>query len=113
MSILIPNMAMPKSCSKCTFGDGYACYATNLKVQDDDWENTRASSCPLVELPKHGRLIDADALDKHIYNDVPLKVFGNIARMANMRILIDDAPTIIESEGEDDSRRMEAKKSAN
>ena len=28
------------------------------------------------------RLIDADALDKHIYNDVPVSRFGSIRRMA-------------------------------
>lgn len=40
------------------------------------------------------RLIDADALDKHIYNDVPVSRFGNIRRMAAVRELIEEAPTI-------------------
>lgn len=40
------------------------------------------------------RLIDADALDKHIYNDVPVSRFGSIRRMAAVRELIEDAPTI-------------------
>jgi hypothetical protein len=54
-----------------------------------------------VPVPKHGRLIDADALDKQIYNDIPLKVFGNIARMAEMRNIIYNAPTVIEAEGKE------------
>lgn len=62
MSVLIKNMEMPKSCNKCTFGDGYACYATGCTVQDEDWETTRSASCPLVPVPPHGRLIDADEM---------------------------------------------------
>ena len=40
------------------------------------------------------RLIDADALDKRIYNDVPISTFGSIRRMAAVRELIEEAPTI-------------------
>ena len=40
------------------------------------------------------RLIDADALDRKIYNDVPISVFGSVKKMAAVRELIDDAPTI-------------------
>ena len=40
------------------------------------------------------RLIDADALDKHIYNDVPVSRFGSTRRMAAVRELIEEAPTI-------------------
>ena len=40
------------------------------------------------------RLIDADALDKHIYNDVPVSRFGSIRRMAAVRELIEESPTI-------------------
>lgn len=40
------------------------------------------------------RLIDADALDARIYNDIPIRVFGSVAKMANMREIISQAPTI-------------------
>lgn len=40
------------------------------------------------------RIIDADALDKRIYNDVPISTFGSIRRMAAVRELIEEAPTI-------------------
>ena len=40
------------------------------------------------------RRIDADALDQHIYNDVPVSRFGSIRRMAAVRELIEEAPTI-------------------
>lgn len=40
------------------------------------------------------RIIDADALDERIYNDVPISTFGSIRRMAAVRELIEEAPTI-------------------
>ena len=40
------------------------------------------------------RLIDADVLDAKIYNDIPIKVFGSVARMANMRELVSRQPTV-------------------
>lgn len=40
------------------------------------------------------RLIDADALDKRIYNDIPIKVFGSIKNMAAVRQIIEEAPTV-------------------
>jgi len=40
------------------------------------------------------RIIDADALDKRIYNDVPISTFGSVRRMAAFRELIEEAPTI-------------------
>lgn len=40
------------------------------------------------------RPIDADALDSKIYNDIPLKVFGNVKRMAAMREIVESMPTI-------------------
>lgn len=108
MSILI-NMEMPSSCMGCRFKDygtidewEMFCEITHEYVgnwDDKKWQKEwKPKNCPLTELPPHGRLIDGDALDKHIYNDIPLKVFGNIARMADMRTLIADAPTIIEAE---------------
>lgn len=65
MSVLIKGMEMPKSCESCpcktadAFG-GLGCQATGYiplrKVNQD-----RPDNCPLVEIPPHGRLIDADA----------------------------------------------------
>ena len=112
MSVLIIDLKMPKNCVECPLQHCFylphnylnaklyetpalVCAAVGAKIENG---TKREDYCPLIEVPPHGRLIDADALDKHIYNDVPLKVFGNIARMADMRTLIDDAPTIIEAE---------------
>ncbi len=62
MSVYIKGMEMPKSCFECRFSiDGF-CYAVgdvNIRANE---ERQIASCCPLVPVPPHGRLIDADAL---------------------------------------------------
>ena len=65
MSILIKGMKMPENCTICRFcvpeadpENGEMCMATGKYVppcNTDCLEN-----CPLVEVPPHGRLIDAD-----------------------------------------------------
>lgn len=40
------------------------------------------------------RLGDLDALDKTIYEQIPIKVFGTVKRMAAMREIIQNAPTV-------------------
>ena len=63
MAILIKGMKMPKSCVHCPLQmpyDGYKCYITEKSY---NWGlKERPSDCPFIELPQHGRLIDADAL---------------------------------------------------
>ena len=68
MSVLIKGMEMPTSCESCpcktsdAFG-GLGCQATGyipLRKANQD----RPDWCPLVPVPPHGRLIDADALIK-------------------------------------------------
>lgn len=40
------------------------------------------------------RFIDADALDKRVYNDIPISVFGSIKKMAAVREIIEEQPTV-------------------
>lgn len=74
MSILIKGMEMPTSCYKCPFLDyeeGF-CFASGVKGKSGGYEffklwpggikGGRHDDCPLVAVPQHGRLIDADAL---------------------------------------------------
>lgn len=49
MSVLIKGMEMPKNCHECPL-----LYVTSLCDGFKD--------CPIVPIPPHGRLIDADAL---------------------------------------------------
>lgn len=69
--IYIKGMKMPTRCAECFM---YQCGATSM----DD--------CPLIPVPDHGRLIDADALMERL-GDVEYKG-------AVKRVLI-QAPTII------------------
>lgn len=111
MSILIKGMEMPKSCSSCPMLEGYdddgLCHAVGRWLDDDEvWEwdvypegdvdLSRPSNCPLVPVPPHGRLIDADALFP-MYADL---LDGRDVQPVIPKIVIDTAPTIIEAEGE-------------
>ena len=61
MSVLIKGMEMPTSCDTCPFcisnkhdrGDDSLCRASGKEAK---------CGCPLVPVPPHGRLIDADEL---------------------------------------------------
>ena len=100
--ILIKGVNMPRNCWECRVSAQYevvegmtlACLITmKTKERDDkpipDW-------CPLIELPPHGRLIDADALDVNFgwldeakgYKTHITFVYSND---------IDRAPTVIEA----------------
>ena len=75
MSILIREMEMPKSCYDCYFcrtydepNQGYFCIPLFADLHRTDFTKKRIDACPLVEVPKHGRLIDADALIKLLDN---------------------------------------------
>lgn len=94
MSVLVSGMEMPKSCEEC-----------KLKSYDAKWGDIcpftcvvalnigRQNSCPLVELPeKHGRLIDADALE-------PDSDYDDGEYWAISMTQIENAPTVIEAEG--------------
>lgn len=67
MSIIINGMEMPKSCYVCPFCDYVSARCDAVKgnpyTPESRYEK-RADFCPLVPVPKHGRLIDADALIK-------------------------------------------------
>lgn len=45
------------------------------------------------------RLIDADALDKRIYNDIPIGFFGSVKRMAAIRTMVEEEPTVTPEPG--------------
>ena len=99
MSILIKGMDMPKSCSDCgqfrwsKFLQSDVCRIEEVIGGDglfkfeDEGIAKRPPWCPLVGIPPHGRLIDADALiqnkDVNSYDAV---------------FAVAKAPTIIEAE---------------
>ena len=92
MSVLIKGMEMPEKCGSCdlfhvespmhcTVVKGHKTVGAPYGMPRPDW-------CPLVEVPKHGRLVDIDAVN-------PMRCPQSIAEM---RKWIDEMPTIIEAE---------------
>ena len=69
------NMSMPTSCRKCWLKincddcEGYECYCLPLQTEigylKDLLTDKRRDDCPLVPVPPHGRLIDADEFLKN------------------------------------------------
>ena len=98
MSILIKGMEMPKNCIYCELyeADWYWCRAAKKEYYETIENKAHPDWCPLIEVPPHGRLIDADAL---IMSDKPVSrmmMFGG--QFIYTQSEIDDAPTIIEAE---------------
>ena len=101
MSILIKGIKMPKCCADCPcFYDFISCQALfdgtdDFSMSGFDEFKERLPNCPLAEVPTpHGRLIDADALIKHMKRD-PL--FPLVDRYGVTNV-IQAASTIIEAE---------------
>ena len=99
MSVIVKSMEMPKNCKSCPLrysSTGYAwCDITgaSLALEID----MRDYTCPLVELPPHGRLIDIKSVEYGKFTTV-----GNeYQRWWNgaLESVIDNAPTAIEAEG--------------
>ena len=91
MSIIIKGMEMPKSCQDCQFlcwSGGYVCPASRMDMGLTLYVKSRHKNCPLIELPPHGRLIDADAIQDY-----------NVETFGQRLLIIDTAPTVIEAEG--------------
>ena len=101
MSILVKGMKMPRCCSECRFFVDAWCYAMDA----NDWRNAynkppdgeKLQSCPLNEIPPHGRLIDADELKAAMYMD-NYKGFATRHDADVCFNYVNNAPTIIEAE---------------
>ena len=118
MGIYVKGIEMPQICEVCPLVDRFVtvdfktitCKVTK-KLRPDSCL-TRPDSCPLIEVPPHGRLIDADAL----INEFKIlqsgrEIFGmelDSSFLSSGQELstewycvedaIEDAPTIIEAE---------------
>lgn len=98
MSILIKGMKLPESCAECTIQDVTACGTDYKWLYDHQtYYDAVRPDCPLVELPPHGRLIDADELEKKIKMLNAHYSYREVVEYAD----IHNAPTIIEAEGQE------------
>ncbi len=98
MSILIKGAKMPEGCQKCKclrksvyvcgLDYDYTCLlgAKQIPMPWHEQLHNRADDCPLIEIPPHGRLIDADVFEEMLNSE------GGVE--------LKNVPTVIESEEE-------------
>ena len=104
MGVYVKGMYMPPSCYFCPMtNDGfYLCKANNPYRQlEDDCEERIPDWCPLVYVPLHGKLIDADNIGLTNF-EIILCQEGNPYKNALEMLLkkIENAPTIIPASDE-------------
>ena len=117
MSILIKGMEMPKGCGDCRFfawsrGVGQHCAVApsitfHPTIDGMDVKYERNGDCPLIPIPPHGRLIDADVLRQMMHHeafetDSPMQKWdsGCWIRFKMFERIEETAPTIIPAEEE-------------
>ena len=74
------------------------CDITDEQLDYMLWKCERHPDCPLIELPPHGRLIDADKLKSRLVLDNDSSELQRIS--ADIHKWIDIQETVIEAEGE-------------
>ena len=99
--VYIKGIDIPKSCWACTFfdSDGF-CVIDGLSRDAEEKTN-----CPLIPVPDHGRLIDADEYRNEFMNAVYDELNDDSDWNRANRIIdaFDDAPTIIPASKEADT----------
>ena len=104
MSILIKGMKMPENgCDHCFLRLGNYCrqIPTDASMVQYAEKSTRHPDCPLVPVPPHGRLIDADELLTHRFVGVvgeAEKSSYMVGWNTAMEAVVENAPTIIPAE---------------
>lgn len=105
--VYIKGMEMPTSCSVCPMLEGDRmdglCHAASRWLDDDefwtwyvypegDMDDSKPCNCPLIHVPDHGRLIDADAFERRCMFD------SNVEDMQDVIYALRDYTTIIPGE---------------
>ena len=117
MGIYIKGMKMPESCEECVLSSTdssgfFGCHFTrNIVLRKR--EQVRPNWCPITEIPPHGRLIDADALNDELEeryeeakkwfqeaadHDTRIRAESCIATLVEAILTLSVMPTIIEAE---------------
>lgn len=119
MSVLIKGMKMPKCSQYCKFTEMNENWERVCTIGGRfQWHGSRlCDNCPMVEVPPHGRLIDADELYEAIslnFKDLnsteDFMGIGYDHCIADTLVVIRQAPTIIEAEEEeDDSLKVQSR----
>ena len=111
MSFIIKGKEPPKCCAECMFFKkkiSFPDYSVSCLLggkPPEPWPlryEQRAEDCPIVEIPAHGRLIDADALAAHDNEDFDKSFAKDDATVQWVHLFIQNriayAPTIIPAE---------------
>ena len=96
--IYIPGMEMPTKCGDCILDHKFFKWLECNKHVTGDMikDGRRSPACPLIPVPDHGRLIDADALEEYFVNDPScLTIFEAIKKLQGL-------PTIIPAEEDEE-----------
>ena len=101
MSYIVPR-DKPQECSKCHYINQYNdCRliwgSERIRTVEEQYQH-----CPLIEVPPHGRLIDIKSVEDNKFAIAE----NDLQRWWNGAIdsIIDNAPTVIEADGERDER---------
>ena len=93
--IYIKGMEMPETCYECPCGDNefYECMATKdrYSYHRDEYgypDGERQDFCPLISVPDHGRLIDADSFERKV-------MFGDEEDLQDVIYSLRDYPAVI------------------
>ena len=103
--IYISGMEMPTNCTKCPCSNDETryCHAANEYIP----MLGKPQFCPIIPVPDHGRLIDADALQsvtiEQQSNDYNIKAVPRNWAYAFCAFeeIVADAPTVIPADGEE------------
>lgn len=75
MGVYVKGMEMPETCKLCYLSEfdpgfyAYVCKPTGMRIDYDMAKIDRPKKiCPLVPVPEHGRLIDADAFEAEYWS---------------------------------------------
>ena len=100
MSVYIKDMEMPTNCGDCPLldesGDYPMCRITReVRGYTFPVDEKRMDRCPLVWVPKHGRLIDADELQDVWADWDGEDISGFHVQVGIVRRVIDDMDTVV------------------
>ena len=105
MGIYIPSLDMPKRCVECWL---LVCACRGEHKDRPDW-------CPLVEVPAHGRLVDADAFSAEMKkrqdaarewkkeakdSETAARADAVLSFLCEVKLTLDKLPTVIPKEDE-------------
>lgn len=94
MSVIVKGMKMPEKCGSCDLFHAespmHCTVVKGNKTVGAPYGMPRPEWCPLVDLGKHGRLVDADALN---FSSMLDSIDQGIAEETVMEV-----PTIVEAE---------------